>query len=312
MTNTRDKKFDIVILTDARYDRPKKLTPYIQNVLKEDSLIQNALEALGYKVWRTYWDHPTFDWSTTQSVLFRTTWDYFNRFEEFFDWLNKIKTQTRLINTYDLLLWNIDKHYLKDLSENGVRIVPTHFIEPGNTDSLEDLIAATPWQDVILKPAISGTARHTYKIHRGNIAEYESIFRQLIAKESMLIQPFMSSITSKGEVALVLFGGKFSHAILKKAKEGDFRVQDDFGGSVYNYEAQSAEIAFAEKVIAACPTLPIYARVDVIWNDENKLCVSEVECIEPELWMRNCAEAPNLFAKSLQELTKLESTNHTQ
>jgi glutathione synthase/RimK-type ligase-like ATP-grasp enzyme len=299
-------KYDIVILTDKRYDHPKKLTPYIENVLKEDRFIQEALEALGYTVWRTYWDHPTFDWSTTQAVLFRTTWDYFNRFEEFFSWLNQTKTQTRFINTFDLIYWNIDKHYLKDLSEKGIRIVPTHFIEIGNTANLNELIAETNWQEVIVKPAISGTARHTYKIQWDEIEKYESVFKTLIAKESMLIQPFMKNITSKGEVALILFGGKFSHAILKKAKEGDFRVQDDFGGSVYDYKANESEIEFAEKVIAACPTLPIYARVDVIWNDENEICVSEVECIEPELWMRKSADAPKLFAQSLLELTKLE------
>jgi glutathione synthase/RimK-type ligase-like ATP-grasp enzyme len=306
MEKTQPIQFDIVILTDQRYDQPQKLTPYIENVLKEDDLIQTALEALGYKVWRTHWDQPTFDWSTTQSVLFRTTWDYFNRFEEFFAWLNQVKTQTQLINTFDLLHWNIDKHYLKDLSEKGIRIVPTYFIETGSSESLADLIAQTKWQDVILKPAVSGTARHTYKIQSEQISAHESIFRQLIAKESMLIQPFLKNITTKGEVALVLFGGKFSHAILKKAKDGDFRVQDDFGGSVSDYEASPEEIEFAEKTIAACPTLPIYARVDVIWNDDNALCVSEVECIEPELWMRKCADAPKLFAKSLQEITKLE------
>jgi glutathione synthase/RimK-type ligase-like ATP-grasp enzyme len=306
MKKAQPIKYDIVILTDKRYDHPEKLTPYIENVLKEDRFIQEALEALGYTVWRTYWDHPTFDWSTTQAVLFRTTWDYFNRFEEFFSWLNQTKTQTRFINTFDLIYWNIDKHYLKDLSEKGIRIVPTHFIEIGNTANLKELIAETNWQEVIVKPAISGTARHTYKIQWDEIEKYESVFKTLIAKESMLIQPFMKNITSKGEVALILFGGKFSHAILKKAKEGDFRVQDDFGGSVFDYEATASEIEFAEKVIAACPTLPIYARVDVIWNNENEICVSEVECIEPELWMRKSAEAPKLFAQSLLELTKLE------
>jgi hypothetical protein len=164
MKKAQPIKYDIVILTDKRYDHPKKLTPYIENVLKEDRFIQEALEALGYTVWRTYWDHPTFDWSTTQAVLFRTTWDYFNRFEEFFSWLNQTKTQTRFINTFDLIYWNIDKHYLKDLSEKGIRIVPTHFIEIGNTANLKELIAKTNWQEVIVKPAISGTARHTYKI----------------------------------------------------------------------------------------------------------------------------------------------------
>ena len=40
------------------------------------------------------------------------------------DWLEEINTQTKLINSYDLIKWNIDKHYLKDLSSWGIEIVP--------------------------------------------------------------------------------------------------------------------------------------------------------------------------------------------
>lgn len=306
MTN---KIFDIVILTDRRYDQPKVITDYVQNVLKEDLLIQIALEKLGYKVWRTHWDNPNFDWSTTQAVLFRTTWDYFERFDEFFKWLDFVNTQTLLINSFDLIKWNIDKHYLKDLSDNNIKIVPTQFLEIGTTKSLQEIFSESNWGKAILKPAIAGAARHTYVITSDNVDSHESIFEQLIANEAMLLQPFLKNIISKGEITLVLFGGKFSHAILKKAKKGDFRVQDDFGGSVYTYEANEKEIAFAEKVIAACPYLPIYARVDLMWDDEDNLCVSEVECIEPELWMRFNDNAAPLFAKALQRLTNLIPIN---
>ncbi len=308
-TSSLGYKYDIVILTDKRYDNPTKTSDYIANVLKEDSLIQLELEKLGYSVWRTFWDNPTFDWSTTKAVLFRTTWDYFERFDEFINWLNHVNTKTKLINSFELINWNIDKHYLKYLQTNGIRIVPTKFIEIGNSESLNNLVNSTNWDTVILKPAIAGAARHTYKITRDKIVEYEAIFKNLICNEAMLLQPFLSKIVSKGEITLVLFGGKYSHAILKQAKKGDFRVQDDFGGSVYNYNPNEKEIKFAEKVISACPTTPIYARVDLMWDDNDELCVSEVECIEPELWMRNNDNAAGLFAKALRDLTSLEPSN---
>lgn len=293
--------FDIVILTDSRYVAPTNLSDYVQNVLQEDELIKTALEKLEFRVWRTNWDNPTFDWTSTKSVLFRTTWDYFNRFDEFFDWLSITSKKTKMMNSFELIQWNIDKYYLGELEEKGIRIVPTHYILPSETTTLSKEIAKTKWDNLILKPAIAGTARHTYKINPNNILEHEAIFKSLIANETMLLQPFLKNVLHKGEIALMLFGGKFSHAVLKKAKEGDFRVQDDFGGSVFDYEASKEEIEFAEKVIAACPIMPIYARVDLLWNDDGELCVSEVECIEPELWMRKCDSAADKFALAVKE-----------
>jgi hypothetical protein len=97
----------------------------------------------------------------------------------------------------------------------------------------------------------------------------------------------------------MLFGGRYSHAVLKKAKQGDYRVQDDFGGSVRDYSPTAEEIEFAEKTVAACSPVPIYARVDVIWDNDNQLCVSELELIEPELWFRTCPSAAELFAEEV-------------
>ncbi len=297
-------KYDITLLTDSRYVNPEHLTDYIKNVLHEDVLVKQALEKKGLRVARTNWDNPDFNWSETHYIIFRTTWDYFNRFTEFSAWLKKVSTQTKLINPLETIYWNLDKHYLRDLELKGIRIPHTVFIEPGENRSLAEIVKSTGWKELVIKPAISGAARHTYRLNENNIQKHEAIFHELIQSESMLLQEFQNTILTKGEVAFMLFGGKFSHAVLKKAKQGDYRVQDDFGGSVHDYSPTDEEIKFAEKAVAACNPVPVYARVDVIWNNENELCVSELELIEPELWFRTCPEAADLFAEEVMKFVE--------
>ncbi len=290
---------DVTILTDKRYHNPTTLTPYIQNVLDEDNALLIALEERGANVYRTYWDNPNFDWSSTKYILFRTTWDYFDRFDEFSKWLEKVNKLTTLINPKSLIYWNIDKHYLLDLEKQGVRIPPTEFIEQGDHRSLTEVITTTKWDDFILKPTVSGAARHTYKINRNDILKFETRFSELVAKESMMVQEYQKQITTKGEVAFMVFGGKFSHAVLKKAKSGDFRVQDDFGGTVEVYHPTEEEIQFAEEIVSKLKPMPVYARVDVIWNNDDLICIGEVELIEPELWFRMDSFAAEKCAKAI-------------
>lgn len=289
-------QYDITILTDRRYDKPVERTPYIQNVMTEDRILQEALEEKGLKVFRTHWDNPNFDWTSTRYAIFRTTWDYFDRFLEFSQWLDITSKLTEFINPLSLIRWNMDKHYLADLQKKGIHIPDTIFIESGDKRSLSEIANEKKWEELILKPAVSGAARHTYRFLKKDISEYEQIFKSLIAEEAMLLQEFQLNILSKGELAFMLFGGKYSHSVLKKAKAGDFRVQDDFGGSVMDYQPTVDEITFAEKVIASVDTLPAYARVDVIWDNEGRPCVSELEMIEPELWLRKSTNAATLLA----------------
>lgn len=295
------KKYDVVILTESRYLNPAKVNDYIQNILTEEELLKKALEKHDLKVIRKDWADPDFDWSSTKCAIFRTTWDYFDRFDEFQTWLSKIETQTQLINPVSTIRWNMDKHYLQDLENNGIRIVETLYIKRGENRSLANIYFDSGWDDAILKPTVAGAARHTYKLNPNNIADHEAIFAELIAKEDMMLQPFQYNIATKGEVSFMVMGGKFTHAILKKAKSGDFRVQDDFGGTVHNYEASSEEISFVESVVRACNQLPAYARVDVMWNNVDQLAVSEVELVEPELWFRECHKAADVLTEEVLE-----------
>ena len=292
--------YDIVILTERRYTNENFKDHYSNNVFKEDRLVQDALTNLGLKTSRLSWDNDNFDWSTTKAVLFRSTWDYFNRFKEFSKWLQKVSKQTILLNSEAIIRWNIDKHYLLDLQKKGIHIAKTHFIEVTTNSTLKELHRKLNWKDTVLKPCISGTARHTYKLNSINIEDYEVIFKQLIAKEAMMLQPFQNNIVNKGEVSIMVFDGKYSHAVLKKAKKGDFRVQDDFGGSVTVYSPNLKEIEFAEHAVLACPELPIYARVDIFTDNNNQIALSELELIEPELWFRLHLEANKILAKAIK------------
>nr|WP_298998934.1 hypothetical protein [uncultured Allomuricauda sp.] len=299
-------KYDVTILTDSRYLQPDKDNIYVSNVILEDQLIIKALEKIGLSVTRKAWDDPEFDWESSQFALFRATWDYFDRFDEFFDWFQKTKKKTQFINSGPLIQWNIDKHYLRNLASKGINIPKTLFIEKASKLTLEEAIQQAKEQFVsrsrefILKPCIAGAARHTYRFEADKADELEPIFQKLIAEEAMMLQEFQKNIVSEGEMSLVLFDGAYSHAVLKIAKPGDFRVQDDYGGSVHEYQPSFEEIEFAKKVVEACPELPTYARVDIFRDNDGNWALAELEIFEPELWFRNKTEAAVVLAEIIK------------
>jgi glutathione synthase/RimK-type ligase-like ATP-grasp enzyme len=290
---------DITILTCQAYFAPEKPSAYTDNILLEYRLLKDALERLGLSVNRTYWDDPNYDWGQTRAVVFRTIWDYFERFDEFWPWLQRIQNQTQLINPMELLEWNIDKAYLFDLAQRGIPVVPSVLVKKGETRSLSAMAAQNNWTDLVVKPTIAGGGYLTYKYGADELDQRQAQFDALVQDRDMLVQGYIPSITTRGEASLMVFGGVFTHSILKRAKTGDFRVQDDFGGSVHPYEHTSDEVALAQKVMAQCSDVPAYGRVDIVWNEHDEPMVSELEIIEPELWVRNAPWSADYFAKAI-------------
>ena len=294
--------YDVTILTCEAYYKPRELNSYISNILLEEQLIKESLESNGIKVDVTYWSNKSYDWTSTKSAVFRTVWDYFENFEKFYSWLNKIKDQTKLINSYELVNWNINKKYLLDLESNGINIVPTRLIKKGSTETLKSICSIENYGDIVIKPAISAAAYQTYKIALNEVNNYEDLFSDLVQEKDMLVQPFFEQITSLGEASLMVFDGNFSHAILKRAKEGDFRVQDDFGGTVECYSPTKKEISFALDVISACKTKPSYGRVDIVWDKSKEVYLSELELFEPELWFRENSKSAGMLAEAVKKI----------
>jgi glutathione synthase/RimK-type ligase-like ATP-grasp enzyme len=294
--------YDVVILTDKRYEDPKSIDWYIQQVLTEDQLLILELKKLGLRVIKKAWDSSSFNWSDTKFAVFRSTWDYFDKFKEFKKWLEKVKKETIFINSYELINWNLDKKYLIELNKKGINIPTSVVVTKKDNLTLANLFKKYNFNEAIIKPTISGAARDTYRITKNNFYDYENNFFDLKSKEDLIFQEFLSNIISQGEISLIFIGRKYTHAVKKIAKEGDFRVQDDHGGSVEVYNATKEEILFAQDCLEKCPVLPIYSRIDIIYDNKNEICLGEIEVIEPELWFRNNKNAAKLLASEINKL----------
>ncbi|MCT8339070.1 hypothetical protein MG296_03305 [Flavobacteriaceae bacterium TK19130] len=289
----------ITVVTARKYDTLSEATPYVANIKKEYELLKTALEKRGVSVERTFWDNLNYDWSKPDAILIRTVWDYFERYREFADWMENVGEKTQIINPLSLMKWNGHKFYLRDLEEKGVQIVPTVFVESGSGRSLPDICKEKGWQNVVIKPAVSAAAFHTHKVLKDELELKERTFQSLLLERDMLVQPFFETIETKGEASLMVFNGKYTHAILKKAKSGDFRVQDDFGGTVHSYKPSEKEIEFAEFANAQCPTPPVYGRVDIVWDEQGDCYLSEMEFLDPEIWLREKPETAEVLAEGI-------------
>ncbi|MEZ5013530.1 MAG: hypothetical protein R2794_04500 [Chitinophagales bacterium] len=292
---------NIALITEDRYIHPLPGNTYTDNILLEDTLITNALEKYSFKTERVSWSDPAYDWQGATLAIFRTTWDYFENIDRFRQWLRATEKQTTFINHPDTIRWNLDKHYLHDLQARSIPIVETVYIEQGDVRSLEEIIRSLPFTRCIVKPCIAGAARLTFLTDTLSCAALNENFARWNAEEAFMIQPFYSSVLTEGECTYVVMNGTFTHAVRKTAKQGDFRVQDDFGGMVHNYTPSTGEIKMAEMVMRSIDPLPVYGRVDVLRNEKGVLCVSELELIEPELWLRFHPPAAEQFAQAIAE-----------
>lgn len=290
---------EIALVTERRYEAAAKQTPYTANIFEEDRLLQAALARRGIQTQRVDWSREDVDWSSYAAVVLRTPWDYFDRFDAFTRWLASLETHPCVLNELSTLRWNIDKHYLADLEAAGLPIVPTTFVERGAGTSLREAMAGLGTDAVVYKPVVSGAARATYRVRPGQAAEHAERFAALTLDRAMMVQPFMPSILEHGEVTVVAMQGKPTHALVKKAKVGDFRVQDDHGGTLHSHSPASDELALTEAALGVRGPVPVYGRVDMVRDDAGVARIMELELIEPELWLRLHPPAAELFAEGI-------------
>ena len=306
--------FDIALLTESRFSAAVAGPDdwYLRNILRDDALLTEALARRGVTATRVDWASPDVDWSRFRCAMFRTTWNYFKRFDEFMEWFARAERVMRFCNAPSIVRWNIDKHYLADLEAAGVAIVPSRYMEKGSGETLGEAMRAAGWSEAIVKPCVSGGAYNTYRVRSAaEAAALEGKVAELLAKESLILQPFMDDIVRVGEDTLMVLNGHYTHAIRKKVKAGDFRVQDDFGGTVHDYKPTPEQIELAERAMAACARdadpaagiaarpAPVYGRVDMVRDNDGRLAIMELELIEPELWLRNHPPAADVLAEGL-------------
>lgn len=198
-------------------------------------------------------------------------------------------------NGVEVLRWNTDKGYLADLEAAGVAIVPTRVTDALSDADLAAARAAWGAGALVVKPAISGGADGTYRLAAGDAVPAD------VAGQRMLVQPLMPAIASEGEYSLFLFDGRFSHAILKRPAQGDFRVQEQFGGTEIAIDAPAPALALARAAIDAAPARPLYARVDMVRDEAGDFRLMELELIEPSLFLQFAGDGGTMFAEAVKQ-----------
>lgn len=277
---------------------------YTSTVENEDLKLLQFLQGKGLNITEEIWDNPAVNWQNYDAAILKSPWDYFDKIVEFYTWLHKIKDlKLRLLNPVDIVLWNTDKHYLKDIADAGLAITPTQFIEKGETPNLASYFKIFNTEKLIIKPTISGGSKNTFKFTEDNFNELSPKIAQLLQEEGFMVQPFLSEIEREGEWSFLFFNGKFSHSLLKKAKPGDFRVQHYLGGSIHAEPAPAHLLKSAQKYVDQFARGCLYARVDGL-EVNGKLMLMELELIEPFLFLFTNEDSYKNYCEALQEMMK--------
>jgi glutathione synthase/RimK-type ligase-like ATP-grasp enzyme len=249
------------------------------------------------------WRAPLIDWPVYDAVVIRSTWDYIADPEAFLKVLAEIeRSGTPLFNALDVVRWNIRKTYLRDLAARGVPVVPTIWRErlvPGELGRLFEEVGS---DEIIIKPIIGLNAYGVVRLKIQNAEQALADLHAYYAERPLMVQPFLSHVISEGEFSLFYFNGKLSHGILKTPKTDDFRVQEEHGGVIRAVRAENGLQEAGETALRALDSIPLYARADFVRaNQGDSFWLMELELIEPSLYLRMDADAPQHFARALHE-----------
>jgi len=270
--------------------------------------LESALRNAGAQVSIVDWDAASLDWSQFDLTVLRSCWDYTERHVEFLIWAERISRQTRLVNPFDIVRWNTDKHYLAELERKGIAIVPSRFIEP-ESDAVAALDAFfadhRECAELVVKPAIGAGSRDTQRHARDNLDAISAhVGRLLGARRSVLLQPYLDRVDEAGETALIHFDGRYSHAIRKGPLLLPGEGPTDALHAPESITARTPgadEHALAGAVLAALPFADsvAYARVDLIRAADGTPVLLELELTEPSLFFLHAAGSAQRFAACL-------------
>lgn len=249
------------------------------------------------------WNDPDIDWRNYDAVLIRSVWDYHLYETDFTQWLEAlVENGIYVLNPVNTILKNNHKFYLQQLEQSGINIIPTVFV-PGTESFRIPAIVASEWNKAVIKPAVSAGSYLTKVFTVSEADAIEKEYSTIARERDLLIQPFLPEVISNGELSLLYFNRQFSHAVLKTPKQGDFRVQQEFGGHTVAYTPSAETLEAAGNILQKIPGELLYARVDgVILN--GRFALMELELIEPYLFFGYKQGAIQLFVKEASAMLK--------
>ena len=244
-----------------------------------------ALRREGVDAEPVVWSEPSVRWSAYDAVMIRSTWDYHTRYLEFRRWLAKVEAMgVRVWNAPNVLRWNMNKRYLGDLARRGVRVADTVWLKQKSAPDVNAILRRKRWERVVVKPVVSASGYQTWTSPGRLLEEELGRVAEMLKDGTVMVQRFVPEIAEKGELSLVYLGGKFSHAAVKRAAPGEFRVQNQFGGTAELTPVSKATLRVAERILRLVGVPLLYARVDGV-EVGGEFVLMELEVVEPHLFL---------------------------
>jgi glutathione synthase/RimK-type ligase-like ATP-grasp enzyme len=273
------------------------------SLTRSDQLLIPAFEKFGIEALPAVWDDPSIDWAEYDHLILRSCWDYYTDIARFESWLAMFKDRSRrLINSVQLVEWNLHKKYLFELREKGIRMPETTLIAKGDERTLGEILKELKTSTIVVKPCNGASAHGVLKIEKGTSHTYEPRYRSLVSKTDMLVQTFMPEI-SEGEYSAVFIGSHLSHVVLKKPKAGEFRSNGGFGSTEELADLSGPLEAKIIRIFRKCGVEPLFARLDFVFVSSEPVLM-ELELIEPYLFFELKEHSANLFASALMKFLK--------
>lgn len=265
----------------------------------DNELLTTALAARGIDTAEPIWNDDKVDWSRFDLVVIRTTWDYTHHLADFLAWVHSLAS---VANPASVVAWNTDKHYLADLAERGVGVVPTKFVS--NLHEFEVPEA----ERFVVKPTVGAGSMGAERFASTQITEAkrhaESLFSQ---GRDVMIQPYLEGVDAVGETGIILLDGVISHAIEKDPmlsvseldRTGLFRQESiqPRAASPLECDVALAALRAAREIIGLSEPL-LYARVDLLPSEEGPVVI-ELELTEPSLFLSFSPQSADRFAEAI-------------
>ena len=228
------------------------------------------------------WRAPLDALTAFDLAILGTPWNYTEAKDEFVARLEALEAAgVAVANPSGVVRWNADKLYLRELELRGAASIST--LWPDAPDE-RDVIAAFDHfgaERVVVKRRVGAGAIGQESFSRGDLR-----LTGWAMDQPAMIQPFLPAIQREGELSFIFVSGQFSHALIKRASAGDYRIQSLYGGTEVALDPDPADRAAAQGIMAMLPFAkpPLYARIDMVRLDGGALAVIEAELIEPYLY----------------------------
>lgn len=253
--------------------------------------LRPAFEARGMTIDDVDWADTSQDWGTYDAAIIGTTWDYWDHQEAFLKRLETIEAETQLHNPAALVAWNSHKSYLRDLEAKGAKLIPTLWLDDANETTAREAFKTLGSDDLVFKRQVGAGASGQHRLKSGDPIPH--------MPHPMMVQPFLSKIVEEGELSFIFIDGELSHALIKRAAKGDYRIQSSYGGVEEAITPSTSDLAAAKAILNTLDETPLYARVDMLRGEDGGLLLMELELIEPYLYPLQGPELGERFAAAM-------------